>query len=402
MPFLQLRCFQPTIKSCFRVFRSIAFFHRKLSRMLQWYYKHYENIVDDNDFKFLVHKKSANIPGDIFTQYYTKWKKLSPVIGLGAFRHHFLRTGKFDLDIVPVNIYFTIVEQLLNNELHSAAFADKALIDWVNGNENIPCIFLRNIHGVYYGANRSIIAPETIDLSTILEGREKVVVKLSITSSRGRGVTMFSRKGDQFVDKNGNVLSINYLNQNYSRDFILQEFVVQHPFLHQLNPSSVNSIRLVTYRSVRDEKIHVIKSVLNVGAKGADVDNAHFGGTEIGISDRGYLRNYGIRPNSGELVSALGEPKLELSSIGTIPGYERACEVAKRMASKHFYSRILGFDAAIDVNGEPQVLEINNIDIGAPTYQGENGALFGPFTDEVIEWCHAEMKRGVNPRHRLN
>jgi hypothetical protein len=359
-------------------------------------------MVDDNDYKFLVHKKSAKIPNEILMQYFAKWKKLSPVIGLGAFRHHYLRTGKFDLDIVPVNVYFTTIEQLMNNELHSAAFADKALIDWVNGSENIPTVFLRNIHGVYYNANRKIIPTDTIDLNSILEGHDKVVVKLSITSSRGRGVCVFSRNGEQFVDKKGNVLSVNYLNQTYHQDFILQQFIVQHPFLHQLNPSSVNTIRLVTYRSVRDEKVHVVKSVLNVGAKGAEVDNAHFGGTEIGISDRGYLRNYGIRPNTGEVVSFLGEPKIELATIGSIPGYDKACEVVKRMALKHYYSRILGFDVAIDNAGEPQVLEINNIDIGAPTYQGENGALFGPFTDEVIEWCSDELKRGINPRHRFN
>lgn len=56
---------------------------------------------------------------------------------------------------------------------------------------------------------------------------------------------------------------------------LLEELVIQHPDMNALNSSSVNTIRIVTFR--RGSDVHVLARVLKIGA-GGDVDNFSAGG----------------------------------------------------------------------------------------------------------------------------
>lgn len=48
-----------------------------------------------------------------------------------------------------------------------------------------------------------------------------------------------------------------YLEFYFGRDFIIQECVEQSEYISQFNPSSVNTLRLSMYRSVKDNKCHI-------------------------------------------------------------------------------------------------------------------------------------------------
>lgn len=77
-----------------------------------------------------------------------------------------------------------------------------------------------------------------------------------------------------------------YLNRGYKRNFIIQKAVSQSSFMSVFNPSSVNTLRVATYRSVKTGKVHVINAVMRIGASGKNVDNAHSGGRFIGIDHK--------------------------------------------------------------------------------------------------------------------
>jgi len=65
------------------------------------------------------------------------------------------------------------------------------------------------------------------------------------------------------------------------RDVIVQPRLIQHPDLAVLHPSSVNTIRIDTFRT--DAGIVHNAAVLRVGASGSVVDNARQGGLFVGI-----------------------------------------------------------------------------------------------------------------------
>lgn len=60
-----------------------------------------------------------------------------------------------------------------------------------------------------------------------------------------------------------------------ARQVMLEEFLVQHDEMSRLNPSSVNTLRMVTF--VTGEHVEVIAEVLKIG-NGGDVDNFSDGG----------------------------------------------------------------------------------------------------------------------------
>ena len=62
--------------------------------------------------------------------------------------------------------------------------------------------------------------------------------------------------------------------------------------MSQFNNTSVNTIRVMTYRSLATNEVVIPNAILRVGAEGKDVDNAHAGGMFCGISANGVLGKY--------------------------------------------------------------------------------------------------------------
>lgn len=83
--------------------------------------------------------------------------------------------------------------------------------------------------------------------------------------------------------------------------YIMQAFVSQHPAMSSLHPQSVNTIRLVTVRSLKDGQLHVMPSILRIGAGDSIVDNTSQGGLAVGIDmETGCLKQYGFyKPGFG-------------------------------------------------------------------------------------------------------
>lgn len=71
------------------------------------------------------------------------------------------------------------------------------------------------------------------------------------------------------VNDEGQELSLAHLTKVYKKDFILQECVNPSAFVKQFNETSFSTLRIFTYRSVKDDAIHFIGGYLRVGAKEA-------------------------------------------------------------------------------------------------------------------------------------
>ena len=102
---------------------------------------------------------------------------------------------------------------------------------------------------------------------------------------RGEGSEMIREE----VDANG-------LKAHCSKGrYIMQTFVSQHPLMNKLHPQSVNTIRLVTVRSLKDGAIRAMPSILRIGAGDSVVDNTSQGGLAVGINmQAGYLKQFGF------------------------------------------------------------------------------------------------------------
>lgn len=91
-----------------------------------------------------------------------------------------------------------------------------------------------------------------------------------------------------FSSKNLIVSPEQYL-RSLGDNFIIQERVKQHAEIAKLNPSSLNTFRIVTYRE-RDN-VYILNVTLKIGHKGEVVDNGHAGGYFVGTNEDGTLKS---------------------------------------------------------------------------------------------------------------
>ncbi|MCU4157954.1 hypothetical protein J1N10_18415 [Carboxylicivirga sp. A043] len=330
------------------------------------------------------------LSGSDVSEYRKYWGQLDRFCNLCHVRNSVLFTGSFDKKIVPSDVYFGIIEPLLNNRKYALAYEDKCRIDWINGEEHVPKIYLRNIHGVYYMSNGSVIDRNKIDLNKLLEGIDSIIVKKSIEEHGGKGVEILDRNNGVLINRHQEELSLDYLESKYIKDFLVQERLVQHDYYKAFNPTSLNTFRIVTYRSVKDDLIYILYSYLRIGAPNMQIDNISSGGVFVCLNQDGTFSEQGMTKKS-EFKKQVGN-QATFAELGKAYKIDEVWAFAKQVASYHYNCRLLGLDIAVDEKGQVRLIETNTSDIGMEGQQYMLGPLFHKFTDEVIEYCQKQLQ----------
>lgn len=145
-----------------------------------------------------------------------------------------------------------------------------------------------------------------------------------------------------------------YLKEN---GCIIEELVTQHPTLAQFNKTSVNTLRIVTLRCA-DGVPKVMAGVLRAGRAGKTADNFHHYGIAATIDiDTGVVNSPGIDRDYNRYIL---HPDSGAQIIGyKIPSWDKVVDIVSRAAVVVPEVRYVGWDVAIDVNGEVQLIEGN-------------------------------------------
>jgi hypothetical protein len=220
-------------------------------------------------------------------------------------------------------------------------------------------------------------------LKELAGAQDRVILKPSVDSQGGKSIVMLTSKEGALFSGSEKVTK-KWLDLHLVDNFLLQEVVRQHPFYERFNPTSLNTLRVYTYRSVEDESVHVLHSVLRVGAPGFAIDNVSSGGKACGVSSEGAL--------NGNIYDINGMGYEALNGLDSLKGtslfkYEAVLDLAKQLAAEQHYCRVIGFDLCVDENERVLLIELNNFDVGVDMLQFCNGPLFGSFTDEVLAFC---------------
>lgn len=231
-----------------------------------------------------------------------------------------------------------------------------------------PKTIVKNMAGIFYNNEMEVIDKEDA-IKLILDYKGEFLVKPSIDTGEGRLISFF--------DENNNhreqvIQAMNSLKSNY----IFQESVSQHEILKRLNPSSLNTVRIVTL--FFEGQVHILSSILRIGGKGSKVDNIGAGGYAIHIQDNGQLDKRGVN-RKAEWVTK-GHENIEFSSI-VVPSYEEIISIIKNKHPQLPHFKIIGWDFCVDEGGDPVFIEFN-------CFPGQNqftcGPSFGELTEDVL------------------
>lgn len=290
-------------------------------------------------------------------------------------------SGYKDPRYISEYIYYTKIEPRLNHRGLSEAFCDKNLYHKFIDHKYLPRIFLRNIEGVFYNEDYDLIT--STDLNIIPEETLKLVLKNSLETGGGRNIEVFHKISGSLININGEDLFVKITQNKRKKNYLLQEYIEQDSYFKKFNPSSVNTVRILTYRSIKDNRIIILQAVLRIGRRGQIVDNQASGGYVCGIEENGTLRSFAI-DKFGHKYQKVNN--LELNNESKVLFYKEICLVAKDLARLFPYHRLLGFDFAIDLEKRIRLIEINNRNNEINFYQMNNGPLFREYTEEILQF----------------
>lgn len=291
-------------------------------------------------------------------------------IPLYCHEYFYSRTGVFTKEYVPNNLYHCELVPKANIKSYGSVLGDKNFCDLIFPGENIVHSILKNMNGYYYYEGNPVSEEEAVSLCGDLQ---KVVIKPS-RESKGKGVQVFSAQNG-ITDLDGKTIA--QLFKEYKKNFLIQPWVRQHEKMAALNPTSVNTMRILSYRSGME--VLIIYSVVRIGRSGAIIDNQCAGGISTTINNYGQL---GKEAFGGYSTDGIFKTDTGILLDGyQLPSYDKAIEMVKRLHLKLPFFNIVGWDVAIQEDGEPLLVEFN-------TNPGLSQSAFrsgmGKYTERII------------------
>ena len=292
-------------------------------------------------------------------------------IPLDWHRYFYKRTGVYSIKYLPTSLYWTEIIGKVNQMQFERAYSDKNLTEFILRGIKYPETVLKNVNGYYY------LDGQAVDRDTAIRACQDlgdVIIKPTM-QSHGSGVRKFSVKdGNTSIDNE----TVDHLFSRYKADFIIQKVVRQHERLSALNPSSVNTLRILTYRSGME--VLVPYTVIRIGRKGWDIDNETAGGISTRIEKDGKLARYAY--------GAPGNDGIEQTDTGVvlegyeIPSYAEAVDTVKKLHLQLPHFNLIGWDISIDQEDDPVLIEWN---VWPELSQSANGPAFGEYTERILK-----------------
>lgn len=343
---------------------------------------------------YLREQKIPNKPAPLEKEWIQKWSVLQRP-KKASYRVYSARY-KPDVNIVPDEVSHNIILPILNPVRFRFCYEDKNIYDKLFPTEYTAATLLRKMNGFYYDADYRRI--EQLTDSLLLQKVQQfdtIVIKPTIDSHSGSGVMLFEKNPDgSYTRMQGTeLLTVDFLKKQYGEDFIIQERLPQSEFMNRFNPTSVNTLRMAVYRSVKDDSYVVTGAAVRMGGNGSLVDNATVGGAFVGINSDGTLGKWASSSHADFYTTHNG---IDFSKEEIrIPDYDRIKAFAIDVARRVPHHRLFAMDIMIDRDGNPRLIEFNLSSFSVKFYQLTLTSVFGEYTDEVIEYCTKHKKEAM-------
>lgn len=206
--------------------------------------------------------------------------------------------------------------------------------------------------------------------------RNRVIMAKRIDGMSGAGVDKHEASGvSDYVAFHADLLA--------SSQYLVETFLMQHPAMASLCPTSVNSLRMITFFDGTD--VHVLEAVLRMG-NGGEVDNYGRGGMYTVIDEKTGIAQYSAFDKYANTFAV--HPLSGTSIVGfQVPLYEEVLSLLDTVSRIVPQIPYVGWDVAIAERG-PVIIE-GNYNTGVfqmkPSLTGNRIGLLPKFR-EVIDF----------------
>ena len=279
---------------------------------------------------------------------------------------------------LPEDFFHNILERSYNNKMMYCAWEDKAFMKFILNSVRFPETIYTNVNGYYFDKFGNMISKRTA--KELMKKTGSVFAKPTIRSGGGNSALLIE---DGDYEK---------IFTNLKKNYIVQEKIIQSKETATLNPSSVNTVKVVSF--LFKGEVYILSAIMRVGAENAITDAAAGGkGYFLGINKDGTSTDYGMnvfgkRRYNDHLGSSL--------KGRSIPHYNEICTIIKK-AHKHFpYFGFMSWDFCINEKNEVILIEYNTGYPVAMVYQMVNGPLLGDMTEIVLKDVRNRINHSVN------
>lgn len=279
------------------------------------------------------------------------------------------REKKVDPRYIPDDLWYGVIVPYFSNTQFRRFGEDKCMHDIFFKELIRPKTIIKNIAGVFYDAEMNVISMEQAVKQCLVYPGE-FLIKPSIDSGEGRLISFFEKEKN---NKEAILSTMCSLKANY----IAQEIVKQHPVLSELNPSSLNTVRIVSF--FFEGEVHILSSILRMGASGHKVDNIGAGGFACPIQKDGHLTEKGVN-RKAEWVSE-NQHGIRFCDV-QVPSYEKIIRIVKEQHRRLAHFKLIGWDFSVNTEDEPVFIEYN---VCPGSNQITCGPTFGDLTERVLE-----------------
>lgn len=263
-------------------------------------------------------------------------------------REYYAISGKFDYKFFPELLFIPGFERLVNDPNYKC-LTDKNLIDIIGSNSGIktPKVYVRCSNGILTDEYRNVLS---IDQAyNIIKRIDKFFIKPSVNSNSGRGCKIILSESIKNAEDFKTILN------DYKKDFVIQAIIKNSNDISKLNPTSLNTFRVITY--ILNGNIYHMPIILRIGRYGKIVDNAHQGGLFIGVTDDGkLLKNATTEFNEKYEVHPDTNIRFENYLINNI---DKVISAAHKLQSVIPHIGCINWDFTLDDNDDVILIEAN-------------------------------------------
>lgn len=311
------------------------------------------------------------------------WKQYGVNVS-GLWHRFFLGcTGLEDVRFLGNDLWYSRVIFKLNRFDLSLAYDDKNSYDIVFRDRiNMPKTLVRNMNGRLIDANYQPISFN--EAKSVLQNTKKAIVKPAMGTSGGKGIIVLKNTGNEAYDK----LLDKVIGK---KDIIVQDFIQQHVEYSAYNPTSVNTVRVVSF--LWNNEVRNLTTYFRVGNQDKDFVECHT--YIIKVHDNGSL---GKVTNDHDFQRGR-EKCQEIENMyrgKVLPGIKEIHDIVKREHQHLSYFGVIGWDFTINEKGEPVLFEINLRWPALDHVQMLGGPAFGELTDEVMRYVFSNKKELKN------